>query len=217
VITLSQVVSHHVLRVVMVPRGSTLVLFDGQGREATGELIGTQDGLAQVRLTEDPRVARPGHALVLVVGLPRKPAWDHGLRMATELGATEIRGFPASRSVGQGGKPERWTRVVEAAAAQCGRGHVPRVRACPDLATALEDLPDQRLVGVPGVPPTRAPRADTALLIGPEGGLTDLELARARREGFTPFGLSPWTLRVDTAIAAALALIGAAHRPGHRS
>ena len=186
VVVLSQTVSHHLLRVVQVPRGSRVVLFDGEGREAEGELIGVEDGLASVRLLEDPRAVRSGHPLVLVAGLPRKPAWDHSLRMATELGVTEIRAFPAQRSVVRSGNAERWARVVEAAARQCGRSDVPRLVSCTDLTQALEDLPEQRLVCVPGEP-NREPRdTGTAVLVGPEGGLTDLELSKPKPPASAP-------------------------------
>jgi 16S rRNA (uracil1498-N3)-methyltransferase len=210
---LSQTVSHHLLRVVQVPRGSRVVLFDGQGLEAEGELIGVEDGLARVQLCEDPRPVRSGHGLILLVGLPKKPAWDHSLRMATELGVTEIRAFPAHRSVVRSARPERWGRIVEAAAAQCGRGDVPRLVAFDHLSQALVTLPAQRLVCVPGAPLRGVLDADTALLLGPEGGLTDLEVQQARAAGFEAFGLSRWTLRADTAVAAALALLGAAQSP----
>ncbi len=213
VVVLSQTVSHHLLRVVQLPRGAKLVLFDGRGYEAEGELVGAEDGLAHVRLLEDPRAVRSGHPLVLLAGLPRKPAWDHSLRMATELGVTEIRAFPAQRSVVRSGNSERWARVVEAAAGQCGRSDVPRLTPFPSLADALEDLPEQRLVCVPGEPSGKVHDTGTAVLLGPEGGLTDLELQRAHTAGFTAFGLSRWTLRADTAVAAALALLGAAQSP----
>jgi 16S rRNA (uracil1498-N3)-methyltransferase len=72
------------------------------------------------------------------------------------------------------------------------------------LQDALCELPAQRYICSPGSPPTRPDSTDVAVLIGPEGGLGEEELVLAVSEGFEPLGLSPWTLRADTAVAAAL-------------
>jgi 16S rRNA (uracil1498-N3)-methyltransferase len=60
-------------------------------------------------------------------------------------------------------------------------------------------------VAVPGAPLLPCPKGDLALLIGPEGGLDGDEIAAALAAGFTPSGLGGSVLRVDTAVAAALA------------
>jgi 16S rRNA (uracil1498-N3)-methyltransferase len=46
-----------------------------------------------------------------------------------------------------------------------------------------------------------------ALLIGPEGGFTDEEVALAREKGAIPVGLGPRILRTETAAVVASALI----------
>lgn len=203
-VVLSAEVSHHVLHVVQVPRDTVVVLFDGDGHEAPGRLVAVEDGRAVVLLDGPPRRAAASRQLVLIAGLPRKPAWEHALRMATELGATEIRGFVADRSVAKGLQTDRWARVVAAAVGQCGRGDTPELQAWPTLAAALVGLPDQRWLCVPGAGSPRLAAADAAVLIGPEGGLSEREQALAVSAGFVALGLSPWTLRADTAVAAAL-------------
>ena len=51
--------------------------------------------------------------------------------------------------------------------------------------------------------------ARAELLIGPEGGLDDVELERASRAGFTPVRLGPRVLRTETAGIVALAVLQA--------
>jgi 16S rRNA (uracil1498-N3)-methyltransferase len=48
-----------------------------------------------------------------------------------------------------------------------------------------------------------------ALLIGPEGGLSEIEVQRANNAGFTGITLGPRILRTETASAAALAMVQA--------
>ena len=207
-VELSEESSHHVLVVLQVPRGEEVVLFDGEGREARGKLVGAPQGLARVEIIEILPPRPPPASRILISGLPRKPAWETALRMATELGATEIRSFHASRSVVRdlSGVPERWRRIVSSAAGQCGRSDLPDLTHHPDLQDAIDGLPQGSLqVFVPGTPPAISPPGPAALLLGPEGGLTEEELEIAMAQGFVAAGLGPWTLRADTAVAAALA------------
>ncbi len=213
-VTLSPEVSHHLLRVVQVPRGQDVVVFDGTGQEALARLVAVEDGQAIVELLEAPHDARPQRRVVLVAGLTRRPAWEHSLRMATELGVTEVRGFVAARSVAKGLHLERWVRVVESAAGQCGRADLPEVLGYPGLAEALDDLPENRFVCVPGAGTGSWTDRNAAVLVGPEGGLVDQEVQLAVDRNFKPMGLSRWTLRSDTAAAAALALLSAVSPPG---
>ncbi len=183
----------------LLPRGSELILFDGEGQECDGLLVGVVEGLAQVEATSRPREIAPEMKLELVVGLPRKPAWERILRMGTELGVTDFRPFVSRHSVARGEHLQRWERLVQSAAQQCGRGDLPRVHGLEPLAGML--LPKTRLALVPGALRAARPKTDLALLIGPEGGLVPAEL-----EGWQAVGLGPFTLRADTAAVAALSL-----------
>jgi len=51
--------------------------------------------------------------------------------------------------------------------------------------------------------------APSAVIVGPEGGFTDDELALAERRGVERVGLGPRVLRAETAAVAALAIVGA--------
>jgi 16S rRNA (uracil1498-N3)-methyltransferase len=73
------------------------------------------------------------------------------------------------------------------------------------VALEAQGLPAERWVATPTAPLAAHSGEDLALLIGPEGGLDEAEIAAARAAGFTPVGLGPLILRVDTAVAAALA------------
>lgn len=200
-------VSHHVLVVSLTPRGEALILFDGAGRECDATLVDVEDGRAVVELTGPIRRTKASVPLVLIAALTRKPAWELALRMATELGVTEIRPFIGARSVAKGEHRPRWSRILEGAARQSGRSEWPTLAELAPLSAQLA-LPEglRRLVLTPGAPalPLSA-GCGVALLIGPEGGLSDKELMRAQGAGFEPAGLGPWTLRADTAAAAALA------------
>ena len=69
------------------------------------------------------------------------------------------------------------------------------------------------LVLAPGATRSLADACATALpaavIVGPEGGFTDDELALAARRGVERAGLGPRVLRAETAAVAALAIVGA--------
>lgn len=201
-------ISHHLLRVTLVPRGEAVILFDGQGAECDGRLVDADGELAVVEATSPARRVLALAPRVMLMGLTRKPAWDLSLRLATELGMTELRPFVARRSVAQGEHLHRWERITSEAARQCGRADAPTLRPIAPLRAQLSGLTDgHRLVLTPGAPAARPAAEDEALclLLGPEGGLAPDELALAAEAGFSPASLGRWTLRADTAVAVALA------------
>ncbi len=199
--------SHHILTVTLLPRGSSVELFDGHGQSCTAELVGAQDGLAQVIGRSPPSATLPVPEVHVVLGLPRKPAVERVLRMATELGMGHFWPFVAQRSVAKGAHPARWGKLVEQAARQSGQSRVPTVHPLASLTEQLQSLPEHlnRVVLTPGAPMGRDPSAPIALLIGPEGGLTPAEVALAQDLGFQACALGQTVLRSDTAVIAAIA------------
>ena len=187
-----------------------MTLFTPDGLEAEAALVEVEQGRAIFELLEVPRQQADPPPLVLVQGLPKKPAWERILRMATELGVTEIHGFVAERSVATGLHMERWQKILVGAAGQCGRSTPPVLVAHDNLEAALAAIPEGlvRRILVPGAGMGTPTGAAAVLLVGPEGGWGQEELDLARNAGFVPTGLGDWTLRADTAVAAALAVYG---------
>jgi 16S rRNA (uracil1498-N3)-methyltransferase len=107
---------------------------------------------------------------------------------------------------------ERWRAVALDAARQSGRGDVPEIegpRPLADVVGAFGSSPATKLCLDPSAtePFARAlpsPQKPVVLLVGPEGGLSDDELAVADRAGFSRVRLGPFVLRTELAGPAAL-------------
>jgi 16S rRNA (uracil1498-N3)-methyltransferase len=201
--------AHHLLQVVRTKRGARVELFDGSGRTATARLVAVEGATPILELEEEPRLARPTHPLHLLIGTPKSGPMDAALRAATEAGATDLHPVRAQRSTALGDRAERWRRVVQSAAQQCGRGDVPIVHPLCSLDHAIAALPlglDRRiaLAWADTLPPATGP---AAVLVGPEGGFTEAEIEAALASGFRPQGLGQWTLRTETAAAVAVSLV----------
>ena len=205
-VCLDEEVSHHLLRVTGVAPGEQVELFDGVGAGAVAELCDVQGGLARLRIVSLKNTECGSHPIHLRVAQLRASTLDTVLRMATELGVTDVTVVHSERCVARGNKQERWLRIVRSAAAQCGRVDWPKIHMPCDFSAALQL--DEGVVGIMCDPnsPTSLSASESAvcLLIGPEGGWSDSERRQAVDAGWTLRGLGTHVLRADTAAVAAI-------------
>lgn len=225
-IVLPEALAHHAIRVLRLRAGETMVLFNGQGGEYPAVLeIDGKAGFAQLGAF-DPREAELVGRLTLVQGLPAGDKMDWVVEKAVELGAARVCPIAAQRSVLQLSGPRlekrvaHWQRIAQSAAEQCGRNRLMAVDAPVTLADWLA-LPadglrllchpdaDADLAGRLGATPNLQ---SLTLLVGPEGGWSEKELAQAREAGVQAVRFGPRVLRTETAglalISAAGALLG---------
>lgn len=217
-VSLDAEASHYLLRVLRLPVGAALLLFNGDGSEYRAELSEAGKKQAAVHVLERLAAATesPLHT-VLGLGLSRGERMDYAIQKSTELGVSRIVPLftatcevklDASRA---GKRLAHWQQVAISAAEQCGRVQPPEVVAPQKLeewlASPLAGLKlvcDQRQER--GLPP-QAPPEGVVLLIGPEGGLSEREVAQARAAGFQGLALGPRVFRTETAPVAALSVI----------
>ena len=209
IVTLSPEDSHHLLRVNLTPRGTEVLLYSPDGLQARALLVNVVDDIAHLEMRETPSPQPTLMPKILLIGQPKKPALEHILRMATELGCTEIRVFEANRSIARGSNVERWLRVTEGCLSQCGRTSGPVLSHHTSLDSALRNLPEEGLwicLPTAGLLPSKRPEG-SVVLVGPEGGLSPAEVEAALQHGFQSLRLGHQILRCDTAAAAALGLL----------
>jgi 16S rRNA (uracil1498-N3)-methyltransferase len=139
---------------------------------------------------------------IAIANLPA-PALELVLSRCTEAGAFAFCVFQADHSVARGAKAERWHAICREAAMLAGRLRVPAVEASPSLGEVLKarEHPVMLVRGSPSLASMTSPR-DITVLVGPEGGWSDRELAMADVKA----GLGPRNLRADTAALVGLAV-----------
>ena len=215
-------------RVLRLEAGAVVVLLDGSGLEYETRL----DAVGPRRVTGTVVGRRPGRPeprvrLVLYQSLVKGERFDWALEKGTELGVAAFVPLLSRRNVvraapGRSGRPERWRRVVREAAEQCGRCVLPEVLPAEGLEEALSEAAALRLLpwegeealGLAAALRQARPalgaveRPTVAVLIGPEGGFADDEVALARRSGAQVVSLGRRILRSETAgIVAAAAIL----------
>jgi 16S rRNA (uracil1498-N3)-methyltransferase len=211
----------HLVRVLRLGPGDAIRLFDGQGLEFEARLEAVGRRSAQVRIgTGSPASVESPLEVILAQAISRGDRMDYALQKAAELGVSEIVPIVSARSriptdsdrIQR--KRTHWQGVIAAACEQSGRAYIPPLQAVRTLPDWLEA---GLLAGVQGLvldPGAEAglndcprPQGPVAVLIGPESGLTDDELAQARGRGLRPVRLGPRILRTETAGVAVLAAL----------
>lgn len=204
-VTLDGPTSHHLLRVTGIAPDETVELFDGAGRAMVAALQEVVDGRAVLRVQSQAVAPQSTRAVWLLPALVRPAAMETIVRMATELGVSRITPVHSARVVSKGDKSARWQRIVAASATQSGRADLPQVDSPMALVDALQVMSGWTvLICAPGHGAAPLPDGPIAVLVGPEGGWTDEELAEAEASGAVTLGLGQTTLRADTAAVVAL-------------
>jgi 16S rRNA (uracil1498-N3)-methyltransferase len=201
--------SHHLLNVLRLVRGGSVLLFTGASWEVEATLIDVQDSLAVLELVGPRRPLEAAPHVHLLLGIPKGPAMDLAVRMATEAGVREIHPMRCQRTVPKGDRSSRWKKIAESASQQSGRADVPLVHPPQSFSETLElhnDF-DHRFIAAPNTPTGTQGTGSIAVAIGPEGGFTLQEMTLAQDMGYQRLGLGPFILRTDTAAAIAVATV----------
>lgn len=217
-IQLGDFAAQHLGRALRMQAGDAIRLFNGDGAEyaAVLEEVGRKRVAVRVGERSEPAVESLLR-IELGQGLSRGERMDFAVQKATELGVCSITPIQTERcevrlnAEREQKRTQHWQTVAVSAAEQSGRTRVPDIHTPQGLSAWLQQVdaelklvlhPDasEALVDLP-VP------ASVALLIGPEGGLSEAEVAAAQAAGFRAMALGPRVLRTETAPVAALSLL----------
>ena len=216
---------HYVKSVLRMKKGDSLMLFDGKGWECETVIkqVLKNNIIVETRKTLSPRDREI--FITLMQSLPKANKMDFIVHKATELGVCRIVPFLSSRSIPRLSlekgrmKTARWHGVAVQAARQCSGADIPEITDILSFEEALswpgngvlkiilweeetgkgikQLLCDTRHDGV----------RDIAVIVGPEGGFSQEEVARAMDAGFISVSLGRQVLKVDTAVLTILSII----------
>lgn len=214
--------AHHA-RVLRLKRGEQVLVCDGEGHECLCEVQGDPDDTLSLQVLERRQASSEPQVKVSVyMAYPKADKLEHVIQKATELGAAQIIAFPSSRCVFKadaktiGKKLERWQKIAASAAEQSGRGIIPEVLTLGSYAQALEHArqADKAILFYEHEQATTLRMAlkdgaytSVSILTGPEGGLSEDEVEKARAAGLQVCTLGSRILRCETAPLCALSAI----------
>jgi 16S rRNA (uracil1498-N3)-methyltransferase len=224
--------TRHLRRVLRLGTGDVVEALDGAGTMLTVRIESTAP-----RGAEGTVLSRAAHRtesplrLVLAQGIAKGDKMETIIRMATELGVTQVVPLATARAVvkfepdRREARVSRWQRVAQEAAKQSGRAVVPEIarpqsldewlaarsstRSSPRSSRGLlVCLWEGALTSlVPQLP--QAPIDEATLVIGPEGGLEAAEAGALEKAGAVVGNLGGRILRTETAGPVGLAILQA--------
>lgn len=214
---------HHAAAVRRLGTGSALVVSDGAGSAAACvvESVAGRDSL-RLRISRRWHDPQPSPRIVLAQALVKGDRGELAVELATETGVDSVVPWRAARCIARwddgprGAKAlARWRSTAREAAKQARRTWVPPVSE-PVTTAHLASLIHSAALGV--VLDAAAPSGltdlplpgdgDVVLVVGPEGGISESELALLRDAGAQVARLGPTVLRASTAAAAAISALG---------
>lgn len=225
--TLSPEDSHHAARVRRLRIGELIELCDGQGRTAQAAVTAIGPGRIRVTIREDTRVNTPcpAVAITLIQALPKHDRLEWIIQKATELGIQAIQPVLTERVVVRPRAADatqrlaRWQKIALEAAKQCGVSRLPEIHPLQSLADLGPVVAGFDFCYVASLgPQAQAFRAAVenarrsgptrlALVIGPEGDLTDKETQLLREAGGRLVSFGRLILRTETAALYGLSVL----------
>lgn len=213
----------HAATVRRIRPGESLVLSDGAGTLAECVVENSDKRSLTARVTARRSAPRPRPTVTVVQAIPKAERSELAIELATEAGADEFIAWQAERCVARWDDDRaakglrRWRAVARSAARQSRRAWIPEVTGplaigelCDSLRTrpgavalVLHESAERPLAEVP-----LARAESVVVVIGPEGGITDAEVAALAAVGAVPVRLGPTVLRTSTAAAVALGALG---------
>lgn len=220
-VTLTSSAAAHVGKSLRLVENDKLQLFNGDGFDYQGRITQVKRNKIIVTISDFvlPATESP-LPITLLQGICRNPRMDMLIQKSTELGVHRIVPVSCQRSVTRvdteraAKKIAHWENIAASACEQCGRARIPTISSPCSPAVAFEQYVSADMTKLLLDPAGTHAIADelhtdrpVALLIGPEGGLTEDEVTTAIDAGFRRIRLGPRVLRTETAPITALSII----------
>lgn len=228
-IILPELLAHQVRDVLRLQVGEQFVLLDNSGDEIVAAVAGSaRSGVTARALERRPGKAEPRIHITLWQGMLKSARFEWILEKGVELGVTTFAPMLCRRSMAGleevgAAKIQRWQRIIQEAAEQCGRARLPALLPIRTLPDALNNIPSggqgQATAPTLSIIPWENEQDHTLhdvaaqlsapdhihIFIGPEGGFAPEEIELARQHGVQPITLGPRILRAETAALVAAA------------
>lgn len=223
-VVLTPAASQQIRNVLRLKANSHIIVLDSTGFEFEVEIDNPGDEQISGNILSRKKVKRePDVKVSLFISLTQREKFELVLQKCTEIGISEFHPFVSSRSLVDGKrfleKKDRWITILREAAEQSSRGKIPILYDPVMFTTALQTASAQHaqvlfaweeadLSVAIGKLGDSIKGQSIALFIGPEGGFSEEEAAKAQEMGAQVISLGKPILRMETAaIAAAFYLL----------
>ena len=224
-ISLTKDVSGHIQRVLRLNVDQEIQLFNGNGSNYQATITHAGKVVSVVICSEQVAANESNLAIHLGQAISRNERMDYTLQKSVELGVHEITPLITERvqfrfdEKRQTKKMQHWQRIIASACEQSGRAYIPMLNTPVSLNQWVEATKTKGLLLVPtannglmDVELAEGTNNDQRLrlLVGPEGGLSDREIAYVlSNDRFEGIRLGPRILRTETAALTSISILQA--------
>ncbi len=202
---------NHITKVMRRQPGDQLILFDGNGGQATGVIDAISRHAVTVHSQSVQQISlEPKVSVTIAAALPKGDRLKFMVEKLAECGANRLIpvNFARSNVVPRPNTIEKMRRYVIEACKQCGRNHLMKIGethpSLPWISEYSETQNKRICLPIQPTPLLDQPVAnddinEVCFLVGPEGGFTEEETAAASDSGWQPIHFGPRVLRIETA------------------
>lgn len=201
---------NHLFKILRAREGEEVLLLNGKGRKMLS--VVTADKSLKILSVEQCDV--PEQKIYVFTAAPRKQKLDVLLKQCCELGVSGIGILQCDFSVANPDNMNRWHELAEEGCKQSNNPFLPELIGTMKLKDALTYAAEQDMVCAFGAVKEKAGDKmrlqnvrKVAFFVGPEGGFSPGEIELIEKNDFIGISLSPYILRLETAVAGAIPLI----------
>lgn len=215
---------NHIRNVLRMKPGEKVRISNGSGRDFFGIIEGLREEAVEVKITEEEAEGTELlNQIYLFQALPKGERMEYVIQKAVELGVHEIIPVTMKYCVVKldekkaKKKQERWQAIAESAAKQAKRSRIPEIKPVMSYKEAvayakqckIQFVPYENERGMQGTKEALAgiqPGDSISVMIGPEGGFSEEEIAYVRDE-MQVISLGKRILRTDTAAITMMSML----------
>lgn len=215
----------HIEKVLRYEKGDTIMVCDGEGADYLCEIIElVKDKVVTQIVDMNSTYAEPNVKITIYQGLPKGDKMESIIQKSVELGVGKIVPVAMKNSVvkiddikKEQKKIERWNKISESAAKQCGRGVIPKVDSILSFDDALKDAnksdlkillyENEKKLTIAKIFDINNIYGSISVFIGPEGGFSESEIDKAKKNNFNITTLGNRILRTETVSTVILSIL----------
>lgn len=190
---------HHMVRVLQLKKGEKIEVVEN-GTVVMIEITELDAKKLDGVIEKEENGVKPKRTITLALSVIKKDTFELVVSKASELGVSVIIPLITTRTIKKELRLARLRDIAREAIEQSEQTVIPEIQEPQTLTELLEKTTGEVWVGVPHEHAKLAPQSNVAtIIIGPEGGLTDDEVARIVKAGGRTFGLTTTILKAETA------------------
>lgn len=204
--------AEHAVRSKRLRAGDVVSVTDGRGTVVTGRIDAARKSSVELTVVERSTAPRMRPAVRVYSATPKGPRLDKMIDQLSQAGAASWSPLDTALGVVDPGdkKMDRAHRIAVESAKQCARAWVMEIGESVGFDAVLGSVRAGGAVIVAdasGPPYAAVDAEEIVVVVGPEGGFTEPELARAREAGAVVASFGPLVMRIETAAVAAAAIV----------